>query len=124
MNNEIFQHIFDILYPVLPKEWEEMILYVAYTTGSYSMKFYTKNKDGVYTDCFSQGINKVRIIKVFMEIDKRLKEQRKQLCDKDIWSVMTMIVKADGSMKTDFEYSDISDSMIEYETEWKEKYIK
>lgn len=35
-----------------------------------------------------------------------------------------MIVGADGSMKTEFDYSDFGENAIEYEQRWKEKYIK
>lgn len=125
MNNEIFQKVFDMIQPLLPKEWKRMVLYVGYTTGSYSMKFYTSDKDGLYTDCFSQkGINRAQIIKLFMEVDKVLASERKSLDDKNRWSVMTMIVEADGNMKTDFEYNDISESAISYEQNWKNKYLK
>ena len=40
------------------------------------------------------------------------------------WSVMTMFVSSDGNMKTEFDYSDISENAIAYEQKWKEKYIK
>ena len=89
------------------------------------MKFYTSDKDGLYTDCFSQkGINRAQIIKLFMEVDKVLASERKSLDDKNRWSVMTMIVEADGNMKTDFEYNDISENAISYEQNWKNKYLK
>ena len=125
MNNENFQKVFDELQPVLPKDWKKMILFVGYTTGSYTMKFYTSDVKNVFTDCFSQkGSNKGRLIKLFMGIDKILKAERKTLSDKDKWTVMTMIVDADGNMKTEFDYTDISENAIAYEQSWKEKYLK
>lgn len=125
MNNEIFQMVFDMLQPVLPEGWKKMVLYAGYTEGSYSMKFYTSDKKGVYTDCFSQkNINKGQLIRLFMEMDKLLASERNSLEDKDRWSVMTMIVEAGGNMKTEFEYTDISGNAIAYEENWKEKYIK
>lgn len=36
---------------------------------------------------------------------------------------MTMIVDADGNMKTEFDYSDISEDSIGYEQNWRKKYI-
>ena len=48
MNDKIFQEVFDIIYPVLPAYWKKMVLYVAYTDGSYSMKFYTMDEKNIY----------------------------------------------------------------------------
>lgn len=125
MNNAIFQKIFDMLQPVLPKEWKKLVLYVGYTAGSYTMKYYTSDTNGVYTDCFRQkNINKAQLINLFMHIDKVVESERKKLDDKNKWSVMTMIVDIDGSMKSEFEYEDISENAIAYEQSWKEKYIK
>lgn len=125
MNSEILQKVFDMVQPLLPEGWNKMILYIGYTTGSYSMKFYTCNHKGEYTDCFSQlGVNKAKLIQVFMSIDKILSTERKGLDNKNKWSVMTMMVGSDGSMKTEFDYADISENAIAYEQRWKEKYIK
>lgn len=122
MNNEMFQQIFDLILPTLPDGWKKMILYVGYTSGSYTMKFYTRDVNGVYTDCFSQkDSNKVRLIKLFMSIDNIIGKERNN--EKDRWSVMTMIVDNGGNMKTEFDYADISENSIQYERKWKEKYI-
>ncbi len=125
MNSEILQKVFDMVQPLLPEGWNKMILYIGYTTGSYSMKFYTSNHKGEYTDCFSQlGVNKAKLIQAFMSIDKILSTERKGLDNKNKWSVMTMMVGSDGSMKAEFDYADISENAIAYEQSWKEKYIK
>lgn len=124
MSNEIFQKIFDILNPTLPTKWKKMIFYVAYYKGSYSMKYYTSDKEGLFADCFSQkGANKAMLIKIFININKMLMEERNALADKDKWSVMTMIVDSNGSIKAEFDYTDISEEPIEYEKKWKETYI-
>lgn len=125
MNNEIFQNVFDLIQPYLPEAWKKMVLYVGYTEGSYSMKFYTCDVNGIYTDCFKQkGANKVKLIQLFMSIDKVLSLERKALEDKNRWSVMTMIVGLDGAMKSEFDYADIRENTIAYERSWKEKYLK
>ncbi len=124
MNNDVFQIIFDILQPALPDGWKKVVLFVGYTAGSYTMKYYTSDAEGVYTDCFCQkGASKAQLIKLFMSIDKAVSTERKVLDEKNRWSVMTMIVCSDGSMKTEFDYSDISENAIAYERSWKEKYL-
>ena len=40
--------------------------YLGYTTGSYTMKFYTCDDKGEFTDCFSQAnVGKTQLIKTF-----------------------------------------------------------
>ena len=125
MNNEIYQKVFDTIQPVLPIGWKKMILYVGYSTDSYSMKFYISNTQNVFTDCFSmKGTNKALLIKTFMNIDKLLAPERRALSGKDRWSVMTLIVDSNGRMETYFDYTDISENSIEYERVWKEKFVK
>lgn len=125
MNSEIYQKVFDMVQPFLPADWKKVILFVGYTTGSYSMKFYTCDFQGRYTDCFSlQGISKAKLIQLFMGIDKVLANERRKMDDRTKWSVMTMIVGLDGSMKVDFDYTDISEKFLSYEQSWKEKYIE
>lgn len=124
MDNKIFQEVFDKIQPFLPKDWNKVILFIGYTEGSYSMKYYTYNSQGNCTDCFGQaGVSKAKLIQLFMGIDKILSKARKELDDKDKWSVMTMIVNSDGSMKTEFDYDNLSEDFIAYEQKWKEQYI-
>ena len=108
MDNKIFQEVFDILQSVLPTKWERVCFFAGYTEGSYTMKYYTYY-NGTYVDCFSQEeISRTQLIK--------LDEEHR-------WTVMTMIVGADGSMKSEFDYKDISEIAIQYEREWESKYL-
>lgn len=59
-----------------------------------------------------------------MSIDKVVASERQKLDDKNKWTVLTMSVTNDGSMKTELDYTDISENAIAYEQKWKEKYIK
>ena len=68
-------------------------------------------------------IDRGKLIKMFIEIDKTLSEERNLLEEKDKWTVMTMLVDSNGKMKSEFDYLDISENSIEYERKWKEKYI-
>ena len=125
MEDKSFQKIFGVLEPVLPEHWKRLVLFAGYTEGSYTMKYYVKDDNDVYTDCFRQNvIGNAQLIKVFIDIDKIIKVERDKLDDKSKWSVMTMIVDADGNMKTEFDYSDISEDSIGYEHNWKKKYIQ
>nr|WP_288915903.1 immunity protein YezG family protein [uncultured Lachnoanaerobaculum sp.] len=123
MDNKIFQEVFDILQSVLPPKWDKVCFFAGYTEGSYTMKYYTYNS-GTYVDCFSQKeISRTQLIKGFMSIDKVLSTERKVLDEEHRWTVMTMIVSADGSMKSEFDYDDISENAIQYERDWERKYL-
>lgn len=123
MENSLFQSVFDLIQEYLPDGWKKTVLFVGYTTGSYTMKFYAKmNSD--YIDCFSfEGVSKADLIKLFMKIDKVLKAERDKLSGKDKWTVFTMSVDSTGAMKTFFDYDDHSEDMIAFEKEWKKKYL-
>lgn len=123
MDENIFQNVWDKLQDVLPEEWKKVIFYAGYMTGSYSMKFYTYFDDGSYKDCFSlPNVEQMQLISLFMDIDKILSKERKALGNEK-WTVFTMVVDDKGNMKTDFDYTDISENAIAYEREWKKKYL-
>ncbi len=124
MEDKLFQRIFGVLEPVLPKYWKKLVFFAGYTEESYTMKYYVKDDKDKYTDCFEQNvISRAQLIKIFMDINKMIMVERGKLDDKSKWSVMTMIVDADGNMKTEFDYSDISEDSIGYEQNWRKKYI-
>ncbi len=124
MSTSIFQEVFDELQEVLPDKWKKVIFFAAYTSGSYSMKFYCDCGDGQYVDCFGiPEIEKAQLTKLFIRIDKILSAERKELEGADRWTVFTMNVDAKGLMKTEFDYVDLSENMIAYEQEWKKKYL-
>lgn len=123
MDNNLFQNVFDLIRDYLPDGWEKTVLFVGYTTGSYSMKFYAKTNSD-YIDCFSfADVSKADLIKLFMKIDKVLNAEREKLTGKDKWTVFTMSVDSTGAMKTFFDYDDHSEDMIAFEKEWKKKYL-
>lgn len=124
MNDAIFQKVIDIIQPNLPARWKRVIFFAGYTQGSYSMKYYTQDDKGEYTDCFNhKNLNRAQVMKMFIDIDRILSAERSSLSENNKWSVMTMIVSKDGAMKTEFDFTDISENAIAYEQAWKKKYI-
>lgn len=123
MNNDLYQNIFDVLVDVLPSDWNKVAFMAGYTKGSYSMKYYVKTENGDYLDCFEIGnIDNIQILELFMKLDKIISQERSSLKEEK-WNVISMVVDSTGKMKTDFDYSDISENMIEYENQWKQKYL-
>ena len=125
MNNEIFQKIYDMLADILPVNWAKVIYRADYAEGSYGMKYYAAGDDGKFIDCYSlPNVSRPQSIKAFRDINNFLSPVRANLPEKDRWSVLTMTINADGSFKTDFDYTDISEASIAYMEEWEKKYLK
>ena len=125
MNEKIYQKIFDAIQDYLPESWAKVVFMAGYTEGSYNMKFYVSKDGKSYVDCFSLNIcSKAQLIKLFMGIDKAISKERKQLSDKDRWTVMTLSANANGSFKASFDYENISENFLAYEKDWKKNYLK
>ena len=125
MNDKIFQEVFDMLQEYLPTEWKKVVVYAAYSAGSYSINFHVMKADNLYVDCYNlKTCSKAQLIKLFMNINRVLEPSRKATTGKSAWTVFTMIVDNEGNMKTNFDYEDISETSIAYEKKWKEKYLK
>lgn len=124
MNGIIYQKVFDEIRNDIPEGWIKLVFFVAYTEGSYSMKYYYSLDGDTFWDCYSiKGLNASQLIKKFIRLDSILAEERMQLIADKRWNVMTMVVEANGAFKTEYDYSDISENMISYEKKWREKYL-
>lgn len=122
--NDMFQKIFDKLQYYLPEEWKKMIFYATYFEGSYSMKYYIKNLDGLYVDCYSaKNVSRIQLTKLFINLNKVIEPYRNQLEDSKKWSMMTMIIDSDGNVETHFDYDNVSEHFVEYENDWEKKYL-
>ena len=122
MEENVFQTVFDKLAGFLPEGWKSMVFFAGFTAGIYTMKFYSENGDKKYIDCFSMpGTSKASLIKLFMEVDKTLSAQRKEIGVDKVWTVFTMRVDSDGNMKTDYDYEDHSEDMVSFEEIWEAK---
>ena len=122
MNDKMFQDIFDKLQNGLPKKWKKVVMYIAYTKGSYSMKYYVDDGRGSYKDCF-ELLGKAELIKLFMSIDAIIKPVRAFLTEKNRWNVLSLVIEESGNIKADYDYSNIDDNRISYEEQWKERYL-
>lgn len=124
MDNGIFQSIYEKLIPVLPQNWKTIVFRADYTKGSYSMKFYVDFGGGTYIECYNlANISRSALIKAFMDVNAIISTERRKLQDKDLWSVMTVIMGAEGSFRGEFDYRVIDENMISYQDEWEKKYI-
>lgn len=122
MQEKTFQIIFDELNKCLSEDWEKLVLYLEYGEAEYSYAFYVLI-DGKYVNGYDlHEVSKEEIAESFRKIDKAVLEDRKESKDK-LWTNMTMIVSPDGSMHTDFDYTDLTEGSYNYKKRWKEKYL-
>lgn len=119
-----YQLIVDKLQSIIPTQWKKAIFMAEYTSGSYSMRCFYDNGDGVYQDCMlvSRSI-KVKIIKLYKEINSEIKNIRKELQEDKIWYAVTLKFEANGKFKAEFDYDSHEKNAIEYIEAWKEKYL-
>ncbi len=121
MNGKVFQKIYDEIDRFLPEKWDKLVIYLEYMEGGYSFSFFVK-QGKEYVKCYDlPGLNEDALMKSFEKIDKVLNKERKS--EKESWTNMTMLVKPDGDMHTDFDYTDLSEGSYKYKKEWKAKYL-
>lgn len=120
INEKIFQTIFDELSKFLPKKWERLVVYLEHGEESYSYSFYVK-EEGKYSQCFDLNFSEKEILKSFSKIEKFVSKERDGM--NESWTNMTMVVDGKGNMKTDFDYTDLSEGNYRYKKEWKKKYL-
>lgn len=48
--------------------------------------------------------------------------EREQALD-DNWTSMTMVILPSGKMKSDFDYTDLTEGAYQYTKAWKDKYL-
>ena len=125
MDEKIFQDVFDLIEGYLPEKWTQTVFFAGYTIGSYSMKFYSRTEDEDFIDCFKMNeISRATLIKVFRKINSVLSSQRDALPEEKKWTVFTLIVDSDLHMKALFEYEDHTEDRIEYEENWRTKFLR
>lgn len=124
MNDELFQQILDEISPFLPGSWSRMIYRCFYTAGSWSMKFYADRGDGVYVDCFKLlPSGRQEILRAFQRLGRITAQARDSAPDGAKWTALTLSVSSDGNFHADFDYQDLSESMVFYAMEWEKKYL-
>lgn len=119
-----YQLVWNTVEDIIPSGWKQVIFFIGYTEGSYTMKFHVKDNAGKTTDCFHlPTVSRNQLIKTFVQIDKILSNVRNALDDSRRWTILTMIVSSDGKIRTEFDYGDHSEDLVEYENKWEKKYL-
>lgn len=120
MNDKIYQMIFNEVSDFLPDDWSKLVVYLEHGEEAYSYSFYVK-MDGNYVKSFDLAVSEEKLFAAFARIEKYVSKERNKL--EKCWSNMTMIVDYRGNMKTDFDYTDLSNGNYQYKKAWKKKYL-
>lgn len=122
INETVYQSIFDELSKYLVPGWTKLIVYLEYGNTTYSIAFYVQ-VDGKFIKCYDLPIvSQEELVKSFSYIDKLVSKERDD-AKSDLWTNMTMTVSNTGKMKTEFDYTDLSEGTFEFKKQWKEKYL-
>lgn len=119
-----YQELFTLIQPYLPTGWTKVVLYSEYGEASYSIEFFVRMPDGVYTKCFDiPGIDEEALLDTFDEMNEIYIDQRNDLPKTSIWTNCTITVESTGKMGADFDYTDLAEGSYEYKQAWKAKYL-
>ncbi len=122
MNEKVYQTVFNTIAPLLPEDWDKLVVYLEYGEDSYSFSFfYSDGKK--YVKCFDiPTISEETLFSAFKKIDQIVTHERDKIKG-ELWSNMTMVIDSDGNMHTDFDYTDLSSGTYQYKKAWKKKYL-
>lgn len=122
MMDEIYQEIYDILFPILPSEWEQIVVRGVFGKEGNEIKFFIRDNAGKYSDCFSLGVEREKILQTSKLILSTL-ERLRQSSEKEYWNVATIVINNDGDFNADFNYS--SDVLFDskYDSAWRAHYL-
>ncbi len=123
MNEEIFQKLLDIIFPILPEDWTGFVLRGTFTKEGNEIKLYIRDGINTYHDCFALGIPNEEVIETSKLIYEELIRLRES-SDKEPWTAITMTIDNEGNFTSDFDYSAIELFDPDYNTAWENRYLK
>ena len=93
-----FQDIFNELLNILPSGWENAIFMAEYTSGSYSMRCYSKEASNTYINVMKmKGISKTQIIKTYKALNNIFQKERMKLAESS-WYAITLKFDKNGKL--------------------------
>lgn len=88
------------------------------------MKYYADCGDGTYVDCFKlTPSGRKRILQTFQRLSRITAQARDTASNDAKWTALTVAVSSDGNFHADFDYQDLSESLVPYTAEWEKKYL-
>lgn len=123
MKDEVFQKVFDVIYPILPEDWNCFVVRGLFSQIGNEIKILIRDGSKTYHDCYALGIPNEEVMEISQIIYEELLKLR-QSTEKEPWNGITMIVDNEGNFTSDFDYSEIEPFSHEYDSAWERRYLK
>lgn len=117
-----YENLYRAVYPSLPDNWQRVIIRAAFGDDSSSIKYYVL-QDGKYCDCFELVSDQSAILEIIANIHYTIATTRDNLAIKNRWNAITVVIEADGSFHSDFDYAEKDWVSNETLNEWEGKYL-
>ena len=118
-----YENLFQTIYPTLPNGWQKVIIHAAFIEDCCSLKYYIKQADGTYCDCFDIDYDQIKILEIIANLHHAISSVRNSLNNKVKWNAITVVIEADGTFNSDFDYADVNWNSAESIRQWANKYL-
>ena len=117
-----YENLYRAIYPSLPVNWQRVVIRAAFGDGSSSIKYYVQ-QDGKYCDCFDLVSDQSAILEIIANVHYTIATTRDNLAIKNRWNAITVVIEADGTFRSDFDYDEKDWVSNETLNEWEGKYL-
>ncbi len=118
-----YQNIFDIVRPSLPENWTRIVFFFAFMPDTCEIMYFVQLNSMEYVDCFHLDQDREELVSKLSRLYKEVQYGMKEITAEKIYSVITVVIDADGNMHADFDYTDITENFDSYYKSWMNQYI-
>lgn len=118
-----YENLFRTIYPTLPEGWRKIVIHAAFLENSCKLKYYIQQADGAYCDCFGINYDQRKILEIIANLHRAIAVVRDSLNEKAKWNAITVVIEADGTFNSDFDYDAVDWNSAENIKQWADKYL-
>lgn len=122
MREEVYQEIFEAVFPFLPDDWQRLIIREVFASEGNEVKFFVQDSSLQFHDPFSLGLNAETVFSISKTIHDSLIQMRPQQ-GKERWNSITIVIDNEGNFNTSFGYDDCQFDEA-FESRWASQYLK
>ena len=118
-----YENLFRTIFPTLPDGWRKVVIHAAFIDESCTLKYYIKQSNGTYCDCFSIDFDQIKILEIIASLHHTISSVRNSLNKKSKWNAITVVIQADGTFNADFDYDEVNWNSAKSIRQWTHKYL-
>lgn len=118
-----YENLFRTIYPTLQDGWRKVVIHAAFIEDSCMLKYHIKQADGTYCDCFCIDYDQRKILEIIANLHRAIAVVRDSLNEKAKWNAITVVIEADGTFNSDFDYDAVDWNSAESIKQWTDKYL-